>query len=317
MPVEEGRFGVRFRPGNPFDGGPSLKLPIICLAVMAAISFLTVRGCSRGRAKPVVPNAISESSARDSAAVKGLPARLPAPAKDASSANGKAAGAKQSPDAQEAPQGPTKEQKALSARWLKTANLRTSRAKTLLERLAAAERGGDEALIVSTLESMRSNPALADLEDALSRRLGELHSKRLVNGEDTLLVTALTARLGDSYERLARERGTTVAALRMLNPGARGDKPTPGDRLRSLNYPRCMLIVHTKIGFSDLYINEKFFRRYYGSVKEDAPRGPTQVTAETGVEDLLSHLGIKYSPPDLAEIAALLAPGAQVIVSTP
>ena len=316
MPVEEGRFGVRFRPGSQFDGGPSLKLPAAVLALVAAVSFLTVRGIGCVRAKFA-----SDGPAREEA---------PSIAKDARSSQTQPAAqasepqteAKESPPkakaAQKAPHEPTKEQRELSARWLSTAPLRSARVRPLLERLAAAERSGDEALIVSTIEGIRLNPALADLEDPLSRRLGDLHVKRLLGGEDTLLVTTVSARRGDTLERMARERGTTLAALEMLNPALKGGKHLePGAKVRTLNFPRCLLVVRSKIGFSDLFVNGKFFRRYYGSVKPDSHKGPCTLTKEMEAKETMKALGAEFSPPDMAEISAFLAPGSQIIISTP
>lgn len=305
MSVEEGRFGVRFRPGSPYDGGPSLKLPAAVLALVAAVSFLTVRGIGCVRAK-LAPDPVREEA--------------PASAKDATREQPYAAaqGQQEPKNAQKPSAEITEEQKALSAKWLSTASLRTSRVRPLLERLAAAERGGDEALIVSTLESVRSNPALADLEDAFSRRLGDLHAKRLLGGEDTLLVSTATARRGDTLERMARERGTTLAAMEMLNPSLKGGKrPEPGMKVRTLNFPRCLLVVRSKIGFSDLFVNGKFFRRYYGSVKPDYIAGPCTLTQHMDPKETMKALGVKFSPPEMDEISAFLAPGSQIIISTP
>jgi hypothetical protein len=117
--------------------------------------------------------------------------------------------------------------------------------------------------------------------------------------------------------RIAREHGTTVAAVRRLNSLAPSEEPTAGRRLRVLEFPKAAFVVHKQTKYADLTLNGKLFRRYYVSTKPDTKPGAYQITGKTdeGPRSRFAALGIRIAPADMKELDMFLAPGSSLTVS--
>ena len=92
-------------------------------------------------------------------------------------------------------------------------------AQNLLLKLEKAEAAQDVELAVATIEQLRALPgeAVADLDNSLARRLGELNIRRLFVGKNRQWVKEVVVRRGDSATRIASENGSTLASLLKLN----------------------------------------------------------------------------------------------------
>ena len=315
MSYTRGRFGVEYDATRQRNGDDRhlLGWSLAAIVVLALVSFVSARGCAR-RVKlpdfappaPVVP-------------VAPAPAQ---PAEDVPAAPPLAQSAKPAPAASPSPQAaPPKpvvsEATRLVERWLANSEDRPPLERTLLEKLLAAERAGNAALALDTIERLRQRPAMADLDEPLARRLGALNFQRLLSRRPTPWTTTVTTRRGDSPYRIAREHGTTVAAVLKLNDLSSEAKLTPGTALRVLEFPRAALVVHRQTKQADLTLNGKFFKRYYASTGAATKPGSFQVTREAGPRTRFKDLGIVFAPTDLDEIAMLLPPNASIVVADP
>lgn len=201
--------------------------------------------------------------------------------------------------------------------WLASLSTRPAREQTLLKRLVDAEKLGQLTIAVDTIVKLRASPAMADLEDKLARHLGELNMARLFSGEPVPWVVETTVRRGQSVHRIAREHGTTVAAVRQLNGLGPRDEPESGRVLRVLEFPRAALVVHKQTRCADLMLGGKLFKRYYVSTKKSAVPGSYPITSKTeeGPRSRFASIGIRAAPSDMLELDMFLAPGSSLTVS--
>ena len=174
------------------SGGWRLAVYVVVLAAVL-ISFISARGCFSRKPQSKAENEVSppkKIAVPDSKTpeVQAPKAAVPAPAKVQAL----------SPAAKQA------------SSWAKNASGRSAKERTLLLRLADAEMQGRLAIAVDTIEQLRSRPSMADLDDKLARRLGELNMRRLFSGESVPWVVDVTVRRGQSVHRIAKEHGTTV-----------------------------------------------------------------------------------------------------------
>ena len=286
---------------NPSGGWRLAVYTVVLVAV--SISFFSARGCFKRKpsmkvdggkpagvaAKPVKAPPVTEALQRTSNAVVRPAANPPAP----------------SPAAKQA------------SSWAENASGRSARERTLLLRLADAERQGRLAIAVDTIEQLRSRPSMADLDDKLARRLGTLNVRRLFSGEPVPWVVDVTVRRGQSVHRIAKEHGTTVAAVRQLNGLSPAEEPAVGRQLRVLEFPRAAFVVHKQTRYADLTLNGKLFKRYYVSVKKETNPGAYPITsaAKEGPRSRFATLGIKVAPVDMRELDMFLAPGSSLTIS--
>ena len=201
--------------------------------------------------------------------------------------------------------------------WAANASGRSQRERTLLLRLADAENQGRLAIAADTIMQLRAIPSMADIDDKLARRLGDLNIRRLFSGEPVPWVSTTTVRRGQSVHRIAREHGTTVAAIRQLNSLSASEAPKAGRQLRVLHFPRAAFIVHKQTRHADLMLNGRLFKRYYVSVKKDTKTGAFPITsnANEGPRSRFSSLGIRVAPADMKELDMFLAPGSSLTIS--
>lgn len=216
----------------------------------------------------------------------------------------------------ETPPKPTPEAKE-AEKWAESSSVRPAREQTLLKRLADAERLGKLAIAVDTIEQLRARPSMADLDDKLARRLGSLNVKRLFSGEPVPWIAETTVRRGQTVHRIAREHGTTVAAVRQLNGLKPQEEPVHGRKLRVLEFPKAAFVVHKQTSHADLTLNGKLFKRYYLSTGKSTVPGAYPITskAEEGPMSRFSTLGIRMAPSDMQELSMFLAPGSMLTIS--
>jgi LysM repeat protein len=198
---------------------------------------------------------------------------------------------------------------------LKTISNRPPRVRNLLMRLGEAEKRGDCEMAVSTIEQLRALPgdAVADIDDALARRLGVHNIRRLFRDHNRQWVTEVTVKRGDIATFIAREHGSTLASLMNLNSLASADKVFVGQRLKVMNHPRFSLAVHRATKLADLSLNGKFFKRYYLAGPVAAKEGVYSTGAK--MRGFFTAHGMVFSPSDRTELETLLPPDTPVLVS--
>lgn len=201
--------------------------------------------------------------------------------------------------------------------WARNASGRPQLERTLLMRLADAERLGELEIAVDTIEKLRRKPSMADLDDKLARRLGALNIERIFSGKPVPWVTETVVRRNQTVHRIAREHGSTVAATRRLNNLAPGVEPEPGRKLRVLAFPKAAFVVHKQTRYADLLLGGKLFKRYYVTVNAGCAPGAYPITSksEEGPRARFAELGIRIAPVDMQELDMFLAPGSQLTVS--
>lgn len=192
---------------------------------------------------------------------------------------------------------------------------RPPKVRNLLLRLEEAEKRGDSEMAVSTIEQLRSLPGdvVADLDNALARRLGSLNIRRLFRERSRQWVKEVTVKRGDIASYIAREHGSTLASLMKLNSLSSADRVLVGQRLLVMNHPRFTLAVHRAAKIADLSLNGKFFKRYDLTAPVGAKAGAYSTTAR--LRSFFSGLGISFSRADRSELETLLPADTPVLVS--
>lgn len=170
------------------------------------------------------------------------------------------------------------------------------------------------ALQVATIEQIRSLPGspAADFDDDLARMLGPLKLHMLFGpGMRNEWVKTITVKLGNSASRIASEYGTTVKCLEKLN----GDVSslTAGQPLKVMDHPQFRLSVYRKTGIADLYLDGRFFKRYYLAGEVTGADGSYIFTANTRA--LLKDKGVRLVAKDIAELEMLIPKGANMTIA--
>ena len=188
-------------------------------------------------------------------------------------------------------------------------------AQNLLLKLEKAEAAHDVELAVSTIEQLRALPgeAVADLDNSLARRLGELNIRRLFVGRNRQWVKEVEVRRGDSATRIAFENGSTLASLLRLNELPSADRLRAGQKLNVMDHPRFTIVVHRVAKYADLTLKGKFFKRYdiIAPVRAEAGNYETP----TKLRAFLAEKGIALSPTDSAELDMLVPAKSSLLVS--
>ena len=184
----------------------------------------------------------------------------------------------------------------------------------LLMRLDRAIATTNVALQVATIEQIRSLPGApaADLDDDLAKMLGPLKLYMLFGaGMRNEWVKTIEVKRGNSASRIAAEYGTTVKCLQQLNGDVSSLKV--GQRLKVMNHPQFRLSVYRRTGIADLYLNGRFFKRYYLLGEVTGEDG--SYTFPAGPRGLLSEKGVKLVVKDIAELEMLLPKGANMTIA--
>lgn len=292
---------IEYDPTRNQDSSGGWKWAVCLVLLLAsAVSFVSARGCLRLKqgtdslivSPPTLPHAPKPEVAD---APTNPPAAKPAEAET-----------KQTPS-------PAEDVRE----WVRASAGRPQRERTLLARLADAETLGRFAIAVDTIEQLRAQPSMADLDDKLARRLGDLNIRRLYSGEPVPWIVDATVRRGQTVHRVAREHGTTVAAVRRLNGLGSNDELAEGRKLRVLNFPRATLVVHKNLRYADLTLGGKLFKRYYVMVKRNVLPGAYPITSkpEEGPRARFAELGVRVAPSDMLELDMFLAPGSTLTIA--
>ena len=188
-------------------------------------------------------------------------------------------------------------------------------AQNLLLKLEKAEAAHDVELAVATIEQLRALPgeAVADLDNSLARRLGELNIRRLFVGKNRQWVKEVVVRRGDSATRIASENGSTLASLLKLNELPSADRLNVGQKLEVMDHPRFTIVVHRAAKYADLTLKGKFFKRYDIIAPVRAAEGNYETPAR--LRAFLAEKGIALAPADSAELDMLVPAKSSLLVS--
>ena len=140
---------------------------------------------------------------------------------------------------------------------------------------------------------------------------------RLFSGEPVPWVAETVVRRGQTVHRIAREHGTTVAAVRRLNRLGQKEEPEVGRKLRVLEFPKATFVVHKQTHHADLLLGGKLFKRYYISAGAAAVPGAYPITSKSdeGPRARFASLGIRAAQSDMLELDMFLAPGSMMTIS--
>jgi len=294
---------LEYDSNRPDDSSDGWKWAVgLVLVVAVVVSFVSTRGCFRSKpvekpVRPPVPAVIALE-------------QKPAPPVATNDTNTAVAAVTPKPAA---PSVAAQE----AERWAENSSVRPPRERALLQRLADAERLGRLAIAVDTIEQLRAKPSMADLDDRLARRLGDLNIRRLFSGEPVPWVVETTVRRGQTVHRIAREHGTTVAAVRQLNKLGPREEPAVDRRLRVLEFPKVTFVVHKQTRYADLTLGGRLFKRYYISTKRSTASGAYPITSKSdeGPRARFAALGIRVAPADMLELDMFLGPGSMLTIS--
>lgn len=282
MGFRRDKYGIEYNP-NPVNDDESSGLGwIIVLAVIAALVSLTWTLISRIHTSPEESADEVEVVVADPTPVAADPAAVP-----------------------DVP--PPKRIISVAERPHKVQNL--------LNRMNEARKKGDMRMESVAIEQLRGYPgeAVADLDDMLARRLGQLNIRQLFVNRDPRWVSTFTVRSGDNVSRIAFENGTTLAATLRLNGLPDANKVKVGQVLHIMKHPSFRLVVHCSGRFADLTLNDRFFKRYDFTAPVSAEEG--RYTTGDRLRTFLSGRGLSLRPADLTELETLLPANVPVLIS--
>ena len=281
MAFARGRFGIEYTPGPADDESSGLGW-VVAVIALAAVAVLAAAGMRR---------LLSSSDAPPPPVVRVGDAPLPATV------------VRIDDTPKQPPLPPGAERN------------RPRTAQNLLLKLEKAEAARDVELAVSTIEQLRALPgeAVADLDNSLARRLGELNMRRLFDGKNRQWVKEVVVRHGDSATRIAYENGSTLASLLKLNELPSADLIRVGQKLDVMSHPGFTIVVHRAAKYADLTLKGKFFKRYDIVAPVRADEGNYETPAK--LRAFFAEKGIAFSPADSAELDMLVPAKSQLLVS--
>ena len=170
-------------------------------------------------------------------------------------------------------------------------------------------------MCVSTIEQLRALPGepVADIDDRLARRLGELNVRWLFELKNAQWVKEVAVKSGDSATRIARENASTLASLRRLNPETDVERLRAGAKVLVMNQPRFNLVVHKRTRTADLQLNGKFFRRY--DLRDAVGGEPGAHVSSGNLRQLLADNGVWFNRDDRSELELLMPKGSSLTIS--
>ena len=290
MSLCRGRYGVEWNPRQDEKKPSGLKWVFLVVGLVAMVSF-SVTVVRRWRAS-------AAADAESNAGAASAPGTHDAPAPELK------------------PAAPPPPPVVIPEEFTEAAKekQRPPRVRTLLARLAEAERRRDVEMAVSTIEQLRALPGepAADLEGPLAQRLGVLNMRRLFDRKTKLWVKQVEVRRGDSASRIAAEHGSTFASLARLNGGS-VETVRIGQKLYVMDHPRFTLVVHRRARTADLLLKDKFFKRYVLAQEPTGKSGAYELPK--GASAFWRSLGVAFKAPDRTEIDLLMPVGSSVLVS--
>ena len=285
MAFAQGKFGIEYN-SNPIDEESSGAGWLVAVIALAAVAVLAAAGVRR-----LISSSPDEPSPVDT------PVAAPTTTTVATNAPPRVEPPKPPP----IPQGAERN--------------RPRTAQNLLLKLEKAEAAQDVELAVSTIEQLRALPgeAVADLDNSLARRLGELNVRRLFVDKNRQWVKEVVVRRGDSATRIASENGSTLASLLKLNELPSADRLRVGQKLDVMDHPRFTIVVHRVAKYADLTLKGKFFKRYDIIAPVRAATGNYETPAR--LRAFLAEKGITLAPADSAELDMLVPAKSSLLVS--
>lgn len=293
MSFKRGRYGIEYNPRPRPDDSSGMGAIVYAIVALAAIAFAVhaVRSHFGKKRDALAPDVVNEPPALVSqeatpVVVTNVPPQTIAPVVSVAS---------------HIPPGAPK---------------RPPRVKNLLLRLGEAEKSGNIAMAATTIEQLRSLPGepVADLDDKLARRLGELNCKWLFELANAQWVSEVQVRIGESATRISSAHGSTLASLVILNGLSDANHIRPGQTLKVMNHPKMSLSIHKRARYADLYLNGKFFNRY--DIIEDVACEPSMHEFNgKSLRRLFKELGIAFSRGDTIQLETLMPRGAAILIS--
>ena len=320
MAFSRGRYGIEYH--RQEDPEPHyLRWVLLFLAVLVVVSFLV----ARFRRKPGPPVLPPDAPEQPVLAVQPAPPARPAvapptrPKVEPSAPQAVVAKPETKPAKAVVPPPPPAKRSPFAARvdeWISSRTWSKDE-QELLVLLRDAEAKGNVQGSRGAILKLMYRPSVEDLKDSLVRRLGELNVQLLFSGTNTQWTATVAVKRGDTLQRIALERRTTMEALQKLNTIRDPNRLALGQKLRVLSFPDADLVVHKKLQFADLMLKKQIFKRYYIKVREDAEPGAYPVTGETGMRatDRLKALFGQLAPADRDELRLFLAPGSRITVT--
>lgn len=301
MAFARGRFGIEYNP-NPMDEESSGAGWLVALIVLAAVAVLAAAGVRRlVSSAPDEPSPIDAPVAVPTTVVRSDDKSKSVGAPLRGDRSGHVGDMPLPPKPPPIPQGAERN--------------RPRAAQNLLLKLEKAEAAQDVELAVSTIEQLRALPgeAVADLDNSLARRLGELNVRRLFVDKNRQWVKEVVVRRGDSATRIASENGSTLASLLKLNELPSADRLRVGQKLDVMDHPRFTIVVHRVAKYADLTLKGKFFKRYDIIAPVRAVAGNYETPAR--LRAFLAEKGITLAPADSAELDMLVPAKSSLLVS--
>ena len=297
MSLECGKFGIEWNPRQDARTSSGWGWLFVLVGVVALVSF-SVTLVRRCRASSGDDETSASGPAEAAASASGFPEAVAAePASPDAAATNPSPAVVVPPDVRQA-----------------ATEKRPVRVRNLLLRLEEAERRRDVDMAASTIEQILALPGspAADLEDALARRLGALNVKRLFDRKTPLWVRQVEVRRGDTASRIASENGSTFASLVRLN-GGDVERIRVGQKLYVMDHPRFRLVIHRRARTADLWLKDKFFKRYDLTQEPTAEKGAHELPR--GTSAFWKSLGVSFKVPGQAELDLLMPVGSSVLIS--
>lgn len=345
MGFAQGKYGVQYHPRQRRPEGIRLRRTLLACAVSLALVGAAAALILRSSADdgddarhddavpppPAVAAPVAADSAPGAAPQAALPpakkpAAKPAAGTAANSASRRSEGKAVDLPRPDAPKGGNANapRRRPLPTWLEKAvedsGSRPVKVRQQLERLAQGLREERLALAIDALERLYDQPTMADLEQHLVSQLGLLNMRRLIAETNTPWTVVQSVRRGDTLERLSRERRTTLAATRRLNPGVDPAHLKIGQKVRLLNYPNAALVIHKKLEYADLFMKNgsRLFKRYCLRVDEKAAPGvyPVSGDGRETAAAIFGRLGVRTSSKsEREELEMFMSSGSRVTVS--
>ena len=307
MSLARGKYGIEYNP-HPVDeesSGAGWIVVVVALAALVLVTIAVVRRIASQPDEPPTTPTPARATADPRAPTQGSGG--PGAPRDAGGLGAATSATNAPPARPPAPPPPPIPPAAVRNR--------PQAAQNLLLKLERAEAAHDVELAVSTIEQLRSRPgeAVADLDDSLARRLGDLNIERLFTGRNRQWVKEVAVRRGDFASRIASENGSTLASLLKLNDLKSADRLAIGQKLYVMDHPKFTLVVHRAMKVADLSLKGKFFRRY--DLVAPVRAGAGNYETGTSLRAFLSEKGISFAPAARSEIETLLPSRTPVLVS--
>ena len=288
MSLERIKYGVEYDPGRDEGGSSGVGWIVVAVLAVAAVSFAVTiaRRISSSSADELEPPIVVD----------------PSP-----------------PSAPQAQPGVVTPVPAVQPLEIDGLAKRPPKVRSLLLKLEDATKNSDLEMQISAIEQICALPAADSAQDIVSDlipRLGCLNWSWLFDRHNPQWVREVVVKRGDSATRIAKERGSTLGSLKLLNPGLNVDMLKAGARVKVMDRPAFSLVVHKRLRAVDLNLNGKLFKRY--SLPDDAPEIPWEpgtYTTPANLREFFNKQGVSLTLDDLSELDTFVPRDTPVRVS--